>query len=134
MIHEAKMISGIILLTIPSVQYGGYFLLRVLSGKFDKANFTDFQKSMFRAGHAHAGVLLILSIVCEILIDSIPYDDVWKGVLRSAFPIAVIFISGGFFAAAGKGITRPTKGIVLLYIGLFLLAISLVILGVGLIM
>ncbi|HXS35064.1 MAG TPA: hypothetical protein VN721_00075 [Flavipsychrobacter sp.] len=49
-----------------------------------------------------------------MLIDTIPYDDMWKGVLRSAFPIAVILISGGFFAAAaGKGITRPAKGIIL---------------------
>ena len=66
---NSKLISGIILLTIPTIQYGGYFLLTLISGR-TKLSLTDFQKSMFRAGHAHAGVLVILSIIAQILIDS----------------------------------------------------------------
>jgi hypothetical protein len=50
-----KLFCGIILLTVPTIQYGGYFLLTILSGK-SNLPLTDFQKSMFRAGHVHAGV------------------------------------------------------------------------------
>jgi hypothetical protein len=125
---------GIILLTVPSIQYGGYFLLRVLSGKQDKMALTDFQKSMFRAGHAHAGVLVIFSLIAEILTDYAGLSPVFEQVVRIGFPLAAILVSGGFFAAAaGKNISKPTKSIWVLYLGVFVLAISLVTLGLGLI-
>lgn len=31
--RDAKLISGILLITVPSIQYGGYFLLRLFSGQ-----------------------------------------------------------------------------------------------------
>ena len=46
--------AGILLLTLVAVEYGGIFLLSIHRGKKE---FTDFQRSSFRAGHAHAGVL-----------------------------------------------------------------------------
>ena len=33
MTREARMISGIILITVPTIQYGGYFLLTSLMNK-----------------------------------------------------------------------------------------------------
>jgi hypothetical protein len=33
MTHEARLISGIILITVPTIQYGGYFLLTSLMSK-----------------------------------------------------------------------------------------------------
>lgn len=135
MSYEAKLMCGIIILTVPSIQFGGYFLLRVLSGRFDNAAFTPFQKSMFRAGHAHAGVLVILSIVCEILLDEVAFTDGTVWLLRIAFPLSVILVSGGFFAAAvGKRVTQPQSGIKILYAGVFILAATLIATGVGLIL
>ena len=52
--------TGILLLTIVAVEYGGWFMLRVVQ---DHQPTTAFQQSFFRAGHAHAGVLVILSLV-----------------------------------------------------------------------
>ena len=69
MTYEAKLMCGIILLTIPGIQYGGFFLLRLLSGGHKNLALNDLQKSMFRAGHAHAGVLVILSLICQPLVD-----------------------------------------------------------------
>ena len=69
MTHEAKLMCGITLITIPSIQYGGYFLLRVLSVRHQYLELNDFQKAMFRAGHAHAGVLVILALICQLLAD-----------------------------------------------------------------
>ena len=133
MTHEAKLFCGITLITIPSIQYGGYFLLRLLSGSHQELELNDFQKAMFRAGHAHAGVLVILSLVCQLLADevSLAVGLIWS--VRVGVTAAAILISGGFFfSAMGKGVTRPNKLISLLYIGVFVLAASLVTLGIGL--
>lgn len=133
MTYESKLMCGIILLTIPTIQFGGYFLLKVLSGKYEHASFTTFQKSMFRAGHAHAGVLVILSLLCELLIDNIISTNLLTWVMRASFPASALLISGGFFAgAAGNNITKPQKGIILLYVGVAVLAIGLIMTGVSL--
>jgi hypothetical protein len=133
MTEEAKLMSGITLITIPSIQYGGYFLLQVLSGRFRGAEFTGFQKSMFRAGHAHAGVIVILSLVCQLLADHTNLSLTWTWLVRAGVPGAALLISGGFFASAlHSNAVGPNKWIGILYTGVFVLAFSLIILGVGL--
>lgn len=133
MTYEAKLMCGITLITIPSIQYGGYFLLRVLSGAYRQLELNSFQKAMFRAGHAHAGVLVILSLICQLLADeaTLPMGLIWF--TRAGTTAAALLISGGFFfSSMGKGSTKPNGLISLLYAGIFVLAISLVILGIGL--
>ena len=130
---ETKITCGIILLTIPTIEYGGYFLLSILSAR-QKLVLTDFQKSMFRAGHAHAGVLVILALIAQILADHTSLNLVLEKFIRIGFPLAAILISGGFFASAsGKNITKPNSLISILYIGILILASSSIILGIGLI-
>lgn len=129
-----KLMCGIILIIVPTIQYGGYFLLQVLSGKHEEIGLNAFQKSMFRAGHAHAGVIVILSLIAQILVDYAGLPKGLEWVVRIGFPLSAILISGGFFgAAAGKDVTKPTKLIWLLYIGAILLLIPLLIMGIGLI-
>ena len=133
MATTSKKICGIILLTMPSIQYGGYFLLQLLSGGYAELELTEFQRSMFRAGHAHAGVLVILSLLVQWLTDHARLTPVWEWMARMNFPLAAILISGGFFAgAAGKGTVEPTGGIALLYAGVVILAAGFLILGIGL--
>ena len=88
-------------MTVPSIQYGGYFLLRSLmdrtSGYMDNA----LRQNFFRAGHAHAGVLVILSLICQVLADAaaLPAPLVWF--VRIGVPISAILISAGFFVSVG---------------------------------
>lgn len=132
---ETKLMAGIILLTIPSIQYGGFFLFQLLTGKQEKLQLTPFQKSMFRAGHAHAGVLVILAILAQLLVDEVRFPVWLEWFTRAGFPFGTILVSGGFFAAAiGKGIQKPSKYIGILYTGIFILGIALIILGLGLIL
>lgn len=134
MTYEAKLMCGVILLTVPTIQYGGFFLLQVASGKYSKLELTPFQKGMFRAGHAHAGVLVLLSLITELMLDGVSMSSTLTWALRIAFPLSAILVSGGFFAAAaGKGLTKPSKGIFVLYAGVTLLAAALIITGIGLI-
>jgi hypothetical protein len=133
MTANAKLISGVILVTMPSIQYGGYFLLKLLSGQTN-LTLTDFQKSMFRAGHAHAGVLVILAIIVQLLVDSTNVSTPVEWFLRLGFPLAAILISGGFFASAsGKNAVKPNSLIKILYSGVGLLAVEFVFLGIALI-
>ena len=129
---NTKLYAGIVVITIATVEIGGMFLLRLF--KKDHS-FTPFQVAFFRAGHAHAGVLTILFVVAQLLIDSLFLTvSFQEHLLRIGFGLAPILIPGGFFAAAaGEGLTRPNKWIGLIYTGAVILAVSLLTLGVLLI-
>ena len=134
MTREAKIFCGIILITVPSIQYGGYFLLTSLvdkrSGYMDNA----LRQNFFRAGHAHAGVIVILSLVCQLLADYavLPMSLLW--LTRIAVPLAAILISLGFFLSMlPPGANEPGRAVVLIYAGAFSLAAGVLLLGVGLI-
>ncbi|MVN22204.1 hypothetical protein [Mucilaginibacter arboris] len=129
----SKLMCGITILTVPTIAYGGYYLLTILSG-YDKTPLTDFQKAMFRAGHAHAGVLVLLSLIAQLLIDNTQMNSGLQLALRIAFPLAAILVSAGFFASAtGHGLTQPNHLIIILYSGALLLVTSLIFLGIALI-
>ncbi len=67
--QESRRLAGILLVILPTVLYGGYFLLTQLispgSGYMDN----PLRQNLFRAGHAHAGVLLVLSLVALRYVD-----------------------------------------------------------------
>jgi hypothetical protein len=133
MTFEAKLMCGIILLTVPGIQYGGFFLLRVLTGGYGSLALNDLQKSMFRAGHAHAGVLVILSLICQLLTDEAALSVPVSWLVRAFIPASALLISGGFFfSVMGRDVVKPNGMIALIYVGIALLAVGLVTLGIGL--
>ena len=134
MTREARITSGIILLTVPTIIYGGYFLLTVISGQQEGLALTEFQRAMFRAGHAHAGVLVILSLLIQVFADHAALSGRWMWVARLSFPVAAVSISLGFFAGAmGEQVNEPTSLIVILYAGMGVLTLGLLTVGIGLI-
>jgi len=131
--REARWISGIILLTVPTIQYGGYFLLTSLMDKNSGYMENPLRQNFFRAGHAHAGVIVILSLVCQILADAavLPASLLWF--VRLAVPLSAILISAGFFFSVLPPNTEKANGAVyLIYSGAVVLALAVVTLGVGL--
>jgi len=132
MTDATKLMAGLLLITVTTIEYGGTFLLGILSGK--QPEFTDFQRSMFRAGHAHAGVLVILALVSLLFTEQTTLSTPIAWAVRIGFAAAPILVSAGFFGAAlGEGRTRPSGLIALLWIGVFVLGGSLVTLGIALI-
>jgi hypothetical protein len=122
--------AGVLLLTLVAVEYGGWFMLRILRGR---QPVTAFQQAFFRAGHAHAGVLVILALVGQILVDATRLSGPLADLARDGIWVAAILMPAGFFlSAAGKGVTTPNRFIVLLYLGVASLAIGVVSLGMGL--
>jgi len=99
------------------------------SGYMDNA----LRQNFFRAGHAHAGVIVILSLVCQVLADSavLPGPLLWM--VRIGVPLAAILISAGFFfSMPAPAAAAPGRAVGLIYVGAVILAVSVVTLGIGL--
>jgi hypothetical protein len=122
--------AGILLIALAAVEYGGIFLL----GTYKKQHsLTEFQKGFFRAGHAHAGILLVLSLVGLLYADSLQLSGIGRFAGRSAIPMAAILMPAGFFLGAiGSGRERPNRFHLLIYLGALSLTIGVVTLGVEL--
>ena len=125
MTNATKLIAGLLLIAVTTIEFGGTFLLRILSGKHSK--FTEFQPSMFRAGHAHAGVLVILALVALLFADQAGMSAPIEWAVRIGLAAAPVLVSAGFFGAAtGQSRTRPGGLVALLWIGVFVLAASVI--------
>ena len=116
---------GIILITVPTIQYGSYFLLTSLMNRTSGYMENPLRQNFFRAGHAHAGVIVILSLVCQILADAavLPPPLLWFvriGVLLSA----ILMSAGFFFSMLPPAPTAPSGAVRLIYPGTGVLAIS----------
>ena len=133
MTREARIMAGIILLTVPSIQYGGYFLLTSLIDRNSHYMDNALRQNFFRAGHAHAGVFVILSLVCQILADNATLPPWLLGIARAGVPLASIMIPAGFFLSlASPTASRPNSLIALIYVGIAFLAAAVLTLGIGL--
>lgn len=127
---DVRRTAGILLLAIVTIEYGGYYMLRIVRGK---EQVTPFQQAFARAGHAHAGVLVILSLVSLILVDATDLTGASRTLARSAIPAAAILQPAGFFLSSmGRNVTRPNRFVILIYAGMVSLAAGVIALGIGL--
>ncbi len=127
----SRYIAGAVLLTIVTIEFGGVFMVKIVRGA---QPMTDFQKSFARAGHGHAGVLVILGLVCVMLADAAGLTGLAGWVARLGVPVAAILMSAGFFTSSiGKGeVTKPNGLIALVFVGAASLAAGVLTLGIGL--
>lgn len=130
MSDESRILAGILFLSLVTVETGGLYLVKLWK---DAAGATPFQIGFARAGHAHAGVLLVLGLLSQLYVDSTDLSGALGWLARAGVPAAAILMPGGFFAAsAGRGLTKPNRFVALVYAGALLLAASLATLGAGL--
>ncbi len=123
---------GLSLLLVPTIVYGGATLLGIVTsgalGAPGPRDLSPLQIAFYRAGHAHAGVLLILSLVIQLGLD---HAHLGRGTLwaaRLTAPAAALLVSGGFFGIAHFAALRW-----LLYGGVLCLVFATVATGVGLV-
>ncbi|CAI9403008.1 hypothetical protein [Nocardioides sp. T2.26MG-1] len=130
MSDHSRVLAGVLLLSLVTVELGGLYVFSILSRRVPA---TPFQERFARAGHAHAGVLLILSLVNLLYVELIDLGGPWVWLARAGIPSAALLMPAGFFlAAAGAGRTRPNGFVVLLPVGGVVLAVGLLTTGVGL--
>jgi hypothetical protein len=126
----SRELAGILFLALVTVETGGIYLLKIVRGRHDV---TPFQEKFARAGHAHAGVLLVLALVCQPFVDATHLSGTWAWVARSGVAVSALLMPGGFFfSSMGRGRTEPNRLIALVLTGAAVLAFSLATLGVGL--
>ena len=131
--RPARLMAGITLLTVPTIVYGGLTVLSVVTAGAhglspdNGVELTPLQTTLFRAGHAHAGALVILSLVLQILLDFAELPNGARWLARVAAPAAAVFVSGGFF-----GIAFTPRLAVLLWAGALSLGVTVLLTGIGL--
>ena len=126
----ARTTAAIVLLSVVAIESGGAFLLAVTTGGVPA---TEFQRRFYRAGHAHAGVLVTLGLVCLLLAEATDLTGGGRWLAQTGVLVAAILMSAGFFlSAAGAGRTRPNRWIGLLVAGAVMLAGGVIALAVGL--
>ncbi|MET4639349.1 hypothetical protein [Mycetocola sp. 2940] len=122
--------AGIVLLTVVAIESGGLFLLKVVRGK-QPAN--ALQTSFFRAGHAHAGVLVILGLVTLLLVDGSGAAGAVVAAPTLVLSAAILMPAGFFLSVTGTDPQKPNGFVALLYAGAAALTVGLVLGGIGLI-
>jgi hypothetical protein len=125
--------AGILLIVYPTVVFGGASLLWHWITRRTTYYEHPLRRSMWRAGHAHAGVLLLLSLVALQLVDRAELADGWKQVVRTTIPAAALLLPIAFFLSIARAdADRPTRLVNLAYLGAITLTVGTLTLGVGL--
>ncbi|MEU4226584.1 hypothetical protein AB0F17_19990 [Nonomuraea sp. NPDC026600] len=125
--------AGVLLITVPAVAFGGVSLLTFLMRNVPGYNDNPVRRSLWRAGHAHAGVLVLFSLVAMLYVDQADLSDGLKGLVRTLIVAAPILMPLGFFLSVVRpSDTKPSKLIWLTVAGGAALAVGTLTLGVGL--
>ena len=133
MSDQARWMIAIAFISIPTIAFGGTFLLSILRRQAGLENITEDQKAYFRAGHAHAGVLVLLNILGQLALDQSRFGDGLVWVLRIGLFASPLLVSGGFFGGAPRQAGGPTTPLMrLVPIGAVVLGLSTLGVGVGL--
>jgi hypothetical protein len=132
MSSESRASAGLLLVILPTVIFGGVSILTLLI-RDPRYRQNPLRHQLWRAGHAHAGVLLVLSLLALLYVDQTDLSETWKQVVRSAIPASAILLPVAFFLSVLRPTaTQPNGLIYLAYVGAVVLAIGLVVLGVDL--
>ena len=130
---QSRLVAGIVLIIVPTVEIGGASILSLLIADPAYAQ-NDLRQDLWRAGHAHAGVWLVLSLVALRYVDEATLSEGMKWVVRLAFPVAAVLMALGFFLSVIPEDARgPNALIYLTYVAGIVLAVGLLALAVGLI-
>ena len=131
MSDESRVLAGVLLLALVTVETGGLYLVSLVRGKVEA---TPFQLAFARAGHAHAAVLLVLALLCQLFVDAADLSGPWNWLARSGVAVAALLMPGGFFfSSMGRGRDKPNALVAMVFVGAGVLALGLASLGVGLI-
>ena len=130
---QSRLMAGIVLIIVPTVEIGGASILSLLIADPTYAQ-NNLRQDLWRAGHAHAGVWLVLSLVALRYVDEAILSESMRWVVRIAFPAAALLMPLAFFLSVlSPEATKPNAMIYLAYVAGVVLAVGLLVLGVGLV-
>src|SRR5436190_19555332 len=98
---HTRLMCGFTLILVPGIVYGGLTVLGVVTGgRLGAAGPRDLspaQVSLYRAGHAHAGVLMLLCFIIQLAIDYVPLPQALIWLQKLGAIAAAMLVSGRFF-------------------------------------
>jgi hypothetical protein len=130
---QSRLVAGVLLILMPAVVFGGASILSLLIGDPAYAQ-NELRQDLWRAGHAHAGVLLVLSLVTLRYVDEAALPVGLRTFVRHSIPAAAVLLPVAFFLSVlSPRATEPNAMIYLAYVGAISLAAGLLVLGIGLV-
>lgn len=129
--EPTRWLAAAVLIGLASVVYGGWALLTFITGR---EGLSPAQQRFFRAGHAHAGVLLVLCLAYVGYLDDTEFSEGLQWAAGLTLLVGAGAQSGGFFlhmAAADNA--SPSAGTKLTRVGALLVVAALLALAAGLI-
>ena len=96
MSRESRRIAGVLLVILPTVMIGGVSLLSLLVWEPAYAA-NQLRQDLWRAGHAHAGMLLVLSLVLLRYVDEARLSDGAKWFVRVSSSLVGNLLAGSRF-------------------------------------
>lgn len=129
---QSLRFAGFLLVVLPTVILGGVSILTLIL-RDPEYRKNPLRQRLWAAGHAHAGVLLILSLVALLYVDQTSLSEAWKAFVRFSIPSAAIFVPAAYFLSVLRAdAEKPNALINLAYVGAVALTAGLITLGVGL--
>lgn len=130
---QTLRLAGILLIALPLVAFGGASLLAMILGQIPGYLDNPVRQDLWRAGHAHAGVLLVLSLVMLRYVDEVNLSERLSWLARGGVPLAAILMPTGFFLSVlTPDATAPNMLIALVPLGGLFLVAGVLTLGIGL--
>jgi len=133
MTSQSRTVAGALLIIMPTVVIGGVSVLTLLINDPEYAE-NALRQDLWRAGHAHAGVLLVLTLVALRYVDEAALSDRTRWVVRLSFPTAAVLLPLAFFLSVlDPAATKPNVLVNLAYLGAVVLCVAMLTLGAGLV-
>ncbi|MFD0888780.1 hypothetical protein ACFQ08_29940 [Streptosporangium algeriense] len=130
---ETLSTAGVLLITVPTIAFGGLMLLSHIMRKTPGYLDNPVRQNLWRAGHAHAGVLVLFSLVALFYIDRTHWGEGLQRLIRLLIVSSPILMPLGFFLSVVRpSDTKPNKLIWLTVLGGVFLATGTLLLGIGL--
>ncbi len=118
-----RLFSIISWILLPTVMFGGYFLLHL---QVRNNVLTPFKETYFRAGHAHAGTLLLLSLLYYQYLGQHTTTFLFQWIACIVALVGLLSISGGFFLHMVQGEPGSSSaGVLVTNIGAALLTLAI---------
>lgn len=125
-----ELLPIIAIVSIVTVEWGGWALLSALTGKEEMS---AFRHRLVRAGHAHAGVLLVLSLVYYLYLPRADFSSGLEWAAGVALLLGIQAQAGGFFVHMARGENGVSQlGPRITRTGAFLIGAALITLAIGL--
>jgi hypothetical protein len=126
-VDPIRLFSIISWILLPTVMFGGYSLLHL---QVRKEVLTPFQETYFRAGHAHAGALLLLALLYYQYLGHTSASVLVRWIACTAVVVGLLAVASGFFLHMARGEPgRGSAGVLVTNLGAGLLALATLLLA-----